>query len=558
MDSLNHILEKIDAYFIENLVIRVNRSKELDKSSKKKQCRNVEAMSPVGLAMRPASAGEKSLSKVEPLNVLGKKITIVDLNNFATFPTLAIGILVASLRNAGHEVEVICPLAYDVPAAQREKRETWYDHVYRRIHLSTWAPFRIVRDSARDLRFWWNNFPNRTVLKEIAKVLDNEPDIILLSAYLQHYRTVVKIGKLAQTRTTPMLLGGPMFNIPDIVDAWLDVPGLTAIFGGEVELVLPDLICTVCEGGNLLDFDGITLPNGNQSPVAAPLKNLDRVPIPDFSDFPWDRYPVRIVPVMTGRGCQWNDCVFCSDVISGSGRTFRTRSVENLMLELREQALRHQTANFLFLDLKLNSNPAMLRGIVEHIQSYVPGAQWVGTVHVDLRKDNGLSRRELRVAVTAGMRRVSFGLETGSQRLLDEMQKGSSVAVNSTFIRNAYEVGLSIRCTMFCGFPGETAEDLELTADFLEQHEPYLDRVRFNAFSIVDGTLIYKAIREKSPEYPQVQLTKLDHKNARARYRYHDTSDLAYRRAKARALRAVYEINRKKVRLSARAFDGLM
>ncbi len=517
-----------------------------------------QAVHPIGQAMGSASIGEKLLSKAKPLNTLRKKITIVDLNNFATFPTLAVGIIVTSLRNVGHNVEVICPLAYDVPAAQREKRETLSDHIYRRIHLSTWTPFRIVRDSARDFRFWWKNFPNRIILKEVAKILDNEPDIILLSAYLQHYRTVVEIGKLAQTRTIPMLLGGPMFNISDIADAWLDVPGLTAIFGGEGERVLPDLICTVCEGGNLLDFDGITLPNGNKSPVVSPLKNLDHVLVPDFSDFPWDRYPFRIVPVMTGRGCQWNDCVFCSDVISASGRTFRTRSVENVMLELREQALRHQTANFLFLDLKLNSNPAMLRGIVKQIQNYIPGAQWIGTVHVDLRKDNGLTRRELRAAVAAGMRRVSFGLETGSQRLLDEMQKGSSVAANSIFIRNAYEVGLSIRCTMFCGFPGETAKDLELTADFLEQHEPYLDRVRFNAFSIVDDTPIYKAVREKSPKYPQVQLTNLDHKNARIRYSYFDSHAPVYRRAKARVLRAVYEINRKKVRVSARAFDGLM
>ncbi len=102
---------------------------------------------------------------------------------------------------------------------------------------------------------------------------------------------------------------------------------------------------------------------------------------------------------MTGRGCQWDKCVFCSDVVSVSGRTFRTRSVDSVLLEMQEQARRHNTASFLFLDLKLNSYPDMIRGIADGIGRYVQGAEWIGTVHVDRRRDNGLSRRDLQAAV---------------------------------------------------------------------------------------------------------------------------------------------------------------
>jgi radical SAM superfamily enzyme YgiQ (UPF0313 family) len=241
-----------------------------------------------------------------------------------------------------------------------------------------------------------------------------------------------------------------------------------------------------------------------------------------------------------------------------SGRTFRTRSIENVMLELREQSRRHHSSNFLFLDLKLNSNPNMLRGISEQIQTYVPGAEWIGTVHVDLRNDNGLSRRDLKAAVSSGMRRISFGLESGSQNMLDAMLKGSTVEKNSEFIRNAYEAGLSIRCTMFMGFPGETPEDLEKTADFLEEHAKYLDRVRFNAFSIMEDTPIYNALKKRSPEYSAIQLTRLDHKIARAEYKHPSLDTRAYLKAKKRALSFVYAINKKRVRVTAQAFDGLM
>ena len=507
---------------------------------------------------RPARSDAPGARALKPLDTPRRRTLIVDLNNFSTFPTLAIGLLVASLRNAGFEARVICPLAYGVIAVERERRETILDHLARRMHHTTWLPFRRVRDAARGLRAWWNGRPDRRVLRETERALDDRPDVLLLSAYLQHYRTVVEICRIAKARGVPVILGGPVFNVAGTADAWQSIPGLVAVVGGEVDLVLAEIVEAVCGGGDLLAFDGVLLPDGRRSRPAPPLRKLDRAPMPDFTDFPWDRYKFRVVPVMTGRGCQWNRCTFCSDIVSASGRTFRTRGLASVMAELREQARRYNTANFLFLDLKLNSNPAMFRGIVEEIQSHVHGAQWVGTVHVDQRTDNGLTRRELRAAVAAGMRRISFGLESGSQRLLDAMDKGCAVEANAQFIRHAHEAGLSVRCTMFKGFPGETAEDLELTADFLERHSAYLDRVRYNDFSIHEGTLIYADLRDNPAAYPSMRIHRYDHRNGRAPYQNDATTGIAYRRANIRILNAVHAINRRPVRRAAHAFDGLM
>ena len=487
------------------------------------------------------------------------KILIVDLNNFASFPTLAIGLMTASLREQGHSVEVLCPLAFDAPATLRERRERIGDHILRRIHLTDWEPALAVRDIARRLRELHIERPNNTVLREVKSALDRGPEAVLLSAYLQHRATVREIGRLAAARDVPVILGGPMFNLPDVAAAWADIPGLSAIVGAEVDRSLPDILEALNDGGDLLQFNGVTLPDGRSSAAAAPLRDLDRSPVPDFTDFPWDRYPVRIIPVMTGRGCQWDKCLFCSDVISASGRTFRTRSVENVLVELEEQARRHDTTNFLFLDLKLNSWPDMLRGIGRNLDRYVRGAEWIGTVHVDQRQDNGLSRADLEAAVAGGMRRISFGLESGSQSLLDAMHKGSSVERNSRFIRDAHAAGLSVRCTMFKGFPGETAADMQKTADFLEAHAEFLGRVHFNDFSLHTGTPIWKAMQNKAgPD--QLPLDVHTHRNARARseYRYRVPPDRAYRIAKARALSVVYQINRRELSNAARQFDGLM
>lgn len=505
-----------------------------------------------------ASSGRHAIAPVDTTYVHKKNILIVDLNNFASFPTLAVGLLTASLRKRGHRVKLLCPLAYDVPATERERAEGPVDNLKRRVNLSTAPWFRVPRDVARSLRLNWQGRPHKTTLREVAHALEAGCDAVLLSAYLQHFQTVGKIGQLAKARGVPVLLGGPMFNIPNTAKAWSALPGLTAVVGAESDTSIADMVETLCAGGDLLRFPGVVLPDGRRSPKAPPLRPLDDTPMADFTDFPWDRYPVRIVPIMTGRGCQWNRCTFCSDIISTSGRSFRTRSVQNVLAEMQEQSRRHNTNNFLFLDLKLNSYPEMLRGIAAEIQDYVPGAEWVGTVHVDLRRDNGLGRDDLKAAVKAGMRRISFGLESGSQRILDAMDKGASVERNAQFIREAHAVGLSVRCTMFKGYPGETAEDMAATAQFLEDHIDMLDRVRFNEFNLLEDTPIYREMVASNQAVQKLQVRQFDHWAARAHYLNPETGDKAYRREKARALRAVYEINRRPLRAQARQFDGLM
>jgi anaerobic magnesium-protoporphyrin IX monomethyl ester cyclase len=487
----------------------------------------------------------------------GRRVVLVDLNRFTSFPTLAVGILTAALRARGCAVRVICPLALDVPSAAREREERLWDHLHRRIRLSDYSAVKWLRDQARGPREWLAQRPRPAVLAAVERALAEGADAVLLSAYLENYHTVKGIGRIAARHGVPVLLGGPMFNLPEVAEEWRGLPGVAAVVGGEVEFHLAEMVDALATGQSLARFAGVTLADGSTTAPAAPLRPLDGALFPDFDDFPWSRYPNRIVPVLAGRGCQWDKCTFCSDVISASGRKFRSRSVESVLVELQVQAERHAARDFMFLDLKLNSHPEMLRGIARDLRKYVRGAQWIGTVHVDQRRDNGLSRRDLFAAAAGGMRRISFGLESGSQRLLDAMRKGCTVEGNATFLKDAHDAGLSVRCTMFKGYPGETAADMEATADFLERNARYIDRIRFNEFTVPLDTPIHRALTEKAGEADVLRLTGLDPRLAKAHYERHRVTP-AYRRAKARALAVVHEVNRKRLRSTARQFDGLM
>jgi radical SAM superfamily enzyme YgiQ (UPF0313 family) len=291
---------------------------------------------------------------------------------------------------------------------------------------------------------------------------------------------------------------------------------------------------------------------------AEPLKPLDGLDLPDFSDFPWESYPQRILPVMTGRGCGWGRCLFCCDVSSVNGRTYRSRPVDEVLDEIEVQSSRYHTNDVIFLDIKLNSNIAMWDGIVSEFQRRAPGGHWIGTVHVDSRDDNGLSPRQLHAAYTSGMRRITFGLETGSQRVNDLMDKGTTIERNADFVHHAHEAGLSVRTTVMVGYPGETAEDLLQTASFLEEHSSTLDRVKPSVFKAIPGTRFDREQQRRPESFPGLTNLEWDHLHARGEYRYAPAAKRDYRRAKSRVLKAVHEINRRPLRPGVEMFDGLM
>ena len=114
------------------------------------------------------------------------------------------------------------------------------------------------------------------------------------------------------------------------------------------------------------------------------------MPFPDYSDFPWAAYPNRIVPIITGRGCGWGVCTFCSDVTSTAGRSYRSRSPDNVLSEIASHHRAHGVSRFVFTDLKLNSSVEMWRGLAAGMQAGGPWAQWIGAVHVGPEPDNGL------------------------------------------------------------------------------------------------------------------------------------------------------------------------
>ena len=501
----------------------------------------------------------ESRKPIEGIEV-GKKRTalVVDLNNFAHYPTLAVGYLVAALRNGGYEVRVLSPLAFRLPTMP-ERQETWWEYAQRRVFFSTHPAIVGMRDVLAAGRRKWLTRADPRLSAEASRVIDElRPDVVLLSAYLDFGDAVRDIAQGAASRGVPVLLGGPAFNMGKVADEWLRMPGLTAIVAAEVDTSLPQLVDAVLDGADISGFPGVYLPDQRRGPIAHPLLSMDALPIPDLVDFPWQLYPNKIIPVMTGRGCNWGNCTFCSDVKVVNGLSFRSRPVEAVLNELEEQATRYKTKDVIFLDIKLNSDLAMWRGIIDGFQDRLPGGRWIGTVHVQASGENGLTRDELYAAARAGLTRMSFGFETGSQRLNNSMSKGTRIERTSQFLADAHAAGISVRATAMLGYPGETADDIGETVRFIDSHGHLLDRIRINRFTPLPGTRFHELYERDPGRFPGVTDLRWDFRLRRGALRYTPASAPEYRKATVRLLQAVHRINRRPLRPAAAVFDGLM
>lgn len=488
------------------------------------------------------------------------KVLIVDLNNFSMYPTIAVGYLVSALRTSGHEVSVFSPLSLGINGVVREPKQKPWSLLKEKAKFSTaLSSSKIVKGFRNKLKEW--NSPDLSheierISQEFEAVLKQEHDVVLVSTYLMYFPLCEKIGEICSKNKVPLLIGGPYFSQHDVAKYWMGIKGLTALVGGEVELQINDIIQRIIEKKELNGISGIWDSNGGTT--AAPLRNLNDIPFPDYTDFPWQKYPNKIIPLISGRGCGWGKCTFCSDITSSAGRTFRQRSVGNVTDELRHQSEKHDAKMFVFTDLKLNSDTEFWNGLISKFQSAVPNASWIASVHIGNGTGEFLDQEKLDKARAAGAVRLTTGLESGSQRILDKMNKGTQKNNVSSFLKSATQAGISVRTTMILGYPGETADDVLETCDFVTEHQDSIERISLNRFQIMTGTIVDKAIRTNPEEYQDLGELNHDHRMAQTQHQFGHEKGKAYKKAVFKLLEAVHAVNKKDLMPSARAFEGVM
>jgi hypothetical protein len=343
-----------------------------------------------------------------------------------------------------------------------------------------------IRAATQDTHF--NFFRNLLETTTMPQIRTEKPDVVGIS--LTSSEQVVAAFTLASLikqagLPTHVTLGGKLITcwrdlLPKAKLLW-DLFDSAVVFEGEVALLrLIEALDGAPGGGadlasvpNLMyrDESGVRV-NAFKEP-----EPTESLPIPNFDDLPLGLYltPSRVLPVWASRGCYWGRCAFCN-VGYGESKHFDELQAERVVEEMTTLSEAYGTNNFFFADEALT--PRMLRALSSLLIERDISFNWATCV----RFEPSFSADLLKQMRRAGCRLLSFGLESGSQRVLDRMGKGTNVEVMRRILRDSAAAGIWNHTFIFFGFPGETEQDARETVDFFQANRDVIHSISSSTF----------------------------------------------------------------------------
>lgn len=322
------------------------------------------------------------------------------------------------------------------------------------------------------------------VERYVAEILADEPRFVgfSLQSGFDPLTRAVRRRLRAETDAT-LIVGGPL-------TPFLPARGYATLFErecldrlvvGEAESSLPALLQALTDGRSW-DVPNVYRLEGGQvrGEPGPPPDDLDALPFPDYDQVDLDAYPLPmpVLAVQSARGCTWHRCAFC-ELHAPFGGRFRTFSVDRFVETLAYLRDRHGVRHFTIADLEVP--PARARRIAEAILE--AGLD----VRLDMcaRLGRGFDDDMLMALLhRAGLRAVEWGLESGCQRVLDLMDKGTKVPVMRRVLRKAAAQGVANLCFVMVGFPGERGEEAGETFDFLHGVRDAIARADVGLFEL--------------------------------------------------------------------------
>lgn len=221
---------------------------------------------------------------------------------------------------------------------------------------------------------------------------------------------------------------------------------------------------------------------------------------------------MRATTIYTSRGCAF-DCAFCAGKVA-AGKKVRYQSSDLVIEEIERLVKDYNVEGIYFADDMFDVNVGRADTICEKLIK--KGLNKKVCIYPQLRANN-IDKKRLELMKKAGVIRVDLGFESGSQRILDAMNKKTTVEQNYKAAKMLHDAGLQFQANVIVGFPGEEEEDINKTALMLKETRPHW--INFGEFLPLPGSKIYddliakNLIKEEMLEYTEpYNLTKLDDK----------------------------------------------
>jgi len=337
--------------------------------------------------------------------------------------------------------------------------------------------------------------PDDVILREIARF---QPDLVglsFLSTTSYPYAKVLARQIRAADPRVRIAFGGVFASLnPQLVK--LQCPEVDFVCRGDGEQLILDLVASLDDPSGVLgvtwrDAEGRLRHNDNR-PLT---RDLDQWPFPDreslgldfVESMPLDVPAVlsleRFTTMQTSRGCPW-PCVFCDIPIFNEGK-WRSRSPEHVVAEF-ERLQAEGYGSVYFVDDHFLLQPRRIEAICKGLIEKKITIQWGCEGRVD-----SVCMQLFPMMAEAGCRTIMFGIESGSQKILDRLKKEQTLEEIEAAVTNAKKAGIEIVHGFFVvGNPDETEEDMRQTFRFASRLR--LDTFAFNRLCVYRGTPLWQ------------------------------------------------------------------
>ena len=271
---------------------------------------------------------------------------------------------------------------------------------------------------------------------------------------------------------------------------------------GEGEVTLAQLLSALKGHSSTDNIEGLWADNASQFKSRKVIGNLDDLPLPAWDLVPVDKYTVGqpdlrytqesgvCLTIAASRGCPYN-CAFCSSH-GVYGYSHRTRSPAHVVDEMEMLYERYGVNKFFLVDESILAKGQRAEEFAEEILKRGLKVKFASSARVN---DPAVNIRTLTKLREAGMVRVDFGVESGSQMILNDIRKGITIAQIEHAHETAHKAGMQITSLMMSGHLEESWEDALDSLELIARLQT--DYPEFGAMTPYPGTEAYtKALRE--------------------------------------------------------------
>jgi len=327
-------------------------------------------------------------------------------------------------------------------------------------------------------------------------IIEFKPDIIAFTFFSVHYLEIKRAIQVARVTCKnnglkSILIGGGIHATLEPQKSLLDLD-LDYVCIGEGDLSLVQL----ANGDSPGSIQGVYGKDGHEISRGVEVRPLDLLPYPDWSLCDYQFYALpsygkvkfkksRTLDIMMGRGCI-NKCNFCAYSTVSSPRYY---SAGYLIHQIELMIENYSIDSVYFLDSSLGNNQKLLLNFCELMKKKNLNSdfEWYANIRSDqVNKDLLMTLWE------AGCRFLFYGFESGSQRILNAMNKGITVEQNLRAAEIHNQLGFPYHASIIIGYPGETESDIRQTIQFLQTARPPI--VGINPYVPLPGSPDYRRL----------------------------------------------------------------